>query len=956
MKNIFKGCKVWGLLFIIIVTVFCEYYEILSLIEDQTLSYRQLIRTSFRPVPSPHERDVVLVSLDDEYYKKTNIQPYKRSDLAKIIRNVHKLGARLIVVDILMPHEHPELEGDAELYELFDNPAYDNVILSSHIEFKTDCAEGVVVYPSKTVSPPLRPTGYINIISPSTVVTFLSRLRIYPSLAQSYNIWPLAVMSASKFLNVTPRLENNILHLGDKRFQLDQHNDLYIDYSPVPANSQYLNDFMGLTALPFIDVIYPVNYGNAAQYFESINNKSKENEHILELMFWIKDKIVVIGDTSITSQNWFDTPVGTMFGSEIVADTISTLLSNTSLRPASLAIEALISILMLTLIFLSVARCHNVRYSFLLYITINIIFTTLCFIVYMYDGYIITMTYNYLFGLIGYLVITLYYRSIDTQKKEQARLQQKKIESKYQGIFENAIEGMFQVNEKGLITAINPSALRILGYDSLADLQNIILDRNTRLYVDSKDQQKIIQLMNEKSIVNDFETRFYRKDGSLIWVSFNVRCTKDALKHNIYEGSFVDITEKKMRIKAEKEAEAAKVAMKSRTEILGSMSHELKTPLNAILGMAESLKNSELSDQQKRDVEVFEMAGEHLLTLINDILQLTKLEFGKIDLNIVSFDLSIFIDTIKKIMEVQQKQYKNVKIIYNIQETMPDKIRGDKIRLQQIITNLMDNALKFTPQGTITLTITTVMLEEFSKTYLPDVDDEQTQFFFFQVKDTGVGIPESKQKAIFDTFCQIKNNNNANVGAGLGLPICKRLVEIMNGVILLNSEVDKGSTFSFAVPIELNLIAEIDNDICVVSGPLEILLVEDNLNNQIVFQALLDDTDHQIEIAWDGEEGVEKFKSKKYDIVFMDLQMPRMNGFEATRKIREYENENNLAETPIIAVSAQTFFKKENKATRAGCNNNLEKPIKKGVLMNILHQYGAKNQPSDHIEQLSKRS
>jgi len=949
MEYLFKRSKVWWLLFIVVTIVFCEYYEILSLIEDQTLSYRQLIRASFRHISSTNERDVVLVSLDDEYYQKTSIKPFKRSDLANIIKNVHKLGARLIVVDLLMPYEHPEYEGDIELHGILEDPAYNNVILSSHIEFNSDCSDGVVVYPSATVSPPLRPTGYVNIISPSAVVTFLSRLRIYPSLAQNFNIWPIAVLSASKYLNTSPRIENHTLYLGDHVFQLDQHNDLYIDYSPVPANSLFLNEYLGLTALPFIDVTYPANYRNADQYFKSITDNSKENAHILELMFWVKDKIVIIGDTSITSRNWFDTPVGTMYGSEIVADTISTLISNTSLRPASVAMEMLISIIMLTLILLSVARCHNVRFSLFVYISINILFTALCILFYMYDGYIITMTYNYLFGLIGYLTITLYYRSIDAQKKEQARLEQEKTESKYQGIFENAIEGMFQVDEKGMITAINPAALRILGYKSLADLQNIILDRDTRLYVDRYDQQKIIQLLNEKSIVNDFETRFYRNDGSLIWVSFNVRRTKDALNNIMYEGSFVDITEKKLRIKAEKEAEAAKVAMKSRTEILGSMSHELKTPLNAILGMAESLKNSDLSDQQKRHVEVFEMAGEHLLTLINDILQLTKLESGTINLNVVSFDLNIFIDTIKKIMEVQQKQYKNIKIIYNIQETMPDKIRGDKIRLQQIITNLMDNALKFTPQGMITLTITTVMLPEFKNTSLPKIDDEKTQFFFFQVKDTGIGIPESKQKLIFDTFCQIKNNN-VNVGAGLGLPICKRLIEIMNGVIILNSEVDQGSSFSFAVPIELSLIAETDDDISVISGPLEILLVEDNLNNQIVFQALLDETDHQIEIAWDGEEGLEKFKTKKYDIVFMDLQMPRMNGFEATRKIRQYEKVNNLTETPIIAVSAQTFFKKENKATRAGCNNNLEKPIKRGVLMNILRQYGPKLQSPDNEE------
>jgi PAS domain S-box-containing protein len=940
MKFIFKRFEIWGLLFIVIATVFCEYYELFSLIEDQTLSYRQLIRTSYRNVSSSN--DIVLVSLDNEYYNKTRVKPFKRSDLAKIIQNVNKLGAKQIVVDILMPYAHPVPEEDAQLFGLLIDPVYENVILSSHIEFNSECSFGEIIYPSETVMPPSRPTGYVNIISPSAVVTFLSRLRIYPALAQNDNIWPLAVLSASNFLNTTPHIENHSLHLGDRVFQLDHHNDLYIDYSPVPVNSHFLNECLGLTAFPFLDVAYPDNYQNAEQYFESISGSTKENARLLELMFWVKDKIVVIGDTSNTSRNWFDTPVGTMFGSEIIADTINTLISDAPLRPASFGIEAIISILMLSLILLSVVKCKTVRLSFISYIGINILFTALCVASYVHYGYVITMTYNYSFGLIGYLAITLFYRSIDSQKQEQARLELINAEAKYRGIFENAIEGIFKIDQIGNIIAINPAVYHILGYDSQDELQIILLDRKKRLYVNQNTQEQLIQLLENNSVVEGFETQYQRKDGSWIWISLNVRITKDASGEIVYEGSFVDITEKKMRIKAEKEAEAAIIAMKSRTEILGSMSHELKTPLNAILGMAESLKNSDLTPKQKRHVEVFEMAGEHLLTLINDILQLTKLESGKIELNVISFDLQIFIDTIKTIMAAQKKQYPNVSIVYNIEETLPDKMQGDKIRLQQIITNLMDNALKFTPEGTITLTISTVILPEFKTLALSDIHDD-AQLFFFQVKDTGIGIPQNKQKAIFETFCQI-NDINSNVGAGLGLPICKRLVEIMKGKIILESEVDKGSTFSFVIPLKQSLEPEAVAEKELMRF-LDLLLVEDNLNNQIVFQSFLDESDHRIDIACDGVEGVEKFKQNKYDIVFMDLQMPNMNGFEATQHIRQWEKDNNLSKTPIIAVSAQTFYKKENKATKAGCNSYIDKPIKKDVLMNILRQYSKKNTP-----------
>ncbi len=646
MKKNYYRYDIYCLIFLIVSACLCEYYEAFTIIEDQTLSFRQLMRTSVRKIKKVQTRKVVLVSLDDEFYQDLNQKPAKRSEIATLIQKIHALNPKLIVINLLM--RYPTYSSEDEiLQELLDKPEYSNVLLASHVEFNKDHLKSELIYPSDTIRTDHTTTGYVNIISPCSVVTFLSRLRIYPEIANDSSIkdgWPLAIQAAKKFLNVTPRIQENTLYLGNQLFQLDHNNDLYIDYSPVPADATFLNDYMGLTASAFLKLKDPKPYQYDEEFIKNAdyNTLSEEDITFLELSFWVKDRIVVIGDTSIDTRDWYDTPVGTMYGSEVVADAIDTLIKDSFLRPASLPVEWCISIVMLSLILLSVGRIHKVRSCFLVYLGINILFTAVCSILYIYYGYIITMTYNYLAGGLIFFAATLYYRSIDHQKKEFSKkeLEKKKAsleqaESKYRSIFENAIEGMFQMDESGHILSANPSALSILGYDHPSEMQDILLDRTNRLYVDRNEQAKLICLIQKETIVKGFETRVYRKDGSWIWLHLSVRHVMDE-KNSLafYEGSFLDITEKKKRIDVERETEAARAAMKSRSEVLASMSHELRTPLNAILGMAKILKESDLSDVQKNYVEIFATAGEHLLVLINDVLSLTKLESGTIQLDL----------------------------------------------------------------------------------------------------------------------------------------------------------------------------------------------------------------------------------------------------------------------------------------------------------------------------------
>jgi len=946
MKKLIKRYDIYALIFFIACACVCEYYEPFTIAEDQTLSIRQLIRASFRNIQVEKPKNVVLVSLDDKYYHEIHHKPINRADIALLIQNINKLGPKVIVVNLLM--RYPSFSVDDKLLkELLNDPFYDNVITASHIEFEEN-SQPLLVYPSNTIRSNHITTGYVNIISPCSVVTFLSRLRIYPEITRQKDGWPLAIQAAKKFWDVNSHINNNVLHIGKHTYELDHHNDLYIDYSPIPRDSKFLNEYLGLTAKAFLHLKYPNNYQNAENFLDNadIQSMSADELNLLELLFWVKDKIVVIGDTSIDTRDWFDTPVGTMYGSEIVADTINTIINDSNLRPASFYVECFISILMLTLIFMAILCCQRVVSSFFIFFLINAVFTLICTFLYSYNGYILSMTYNYLFGILLFIVITIYYRSIDRKKKliAQQELENKKVsleeaEAKFRSIFENAIEGIFQMDEKGHILSVNPSALKILGYDRPEDMKDVLLDRGNRLYVDKKDQQKIIELIKEQNIINGFETRMYRKDGNSIWVSLFARGVRDENKNILfYEGSFLDITEKKKRTDALREAEAAKAAMKSRSEILATMSHELRTPLNAILGMANILKESNLSNDQKKYVEVFSMAGEHLLVLINDVLNLTRLESGAIQLQKKPFNLIDFVETVKGIISMQNRCHPDVKIQYNIQPDIPNQLVGDKIRIQQIITNLMDNALKFTQKGYILLSVAIDPFDEFKDMVLPTVSDDSMKLYYFQVKDTGFGIPIDKQQTIFETFCQIRHEDN-NMGAGLGLTICKRLVENMGGKIIVTSEPGKGSQFSFVLPLKIQENDDKPQKNDFVIEPLKILLIEDNANNQMVFSIYLDDSDHDIDIAFNGEEGVEKFKEKKYDIVFMDLQMPILDGFEATRFIRQWERDNQLKETPVVALSAQTLSHKKTKALEIGCTDFIEKPLQKKVLLKTLAKY-----------------
>lgn len=426
------------------------------------------------------------------------------------------------------------------------------------------------------------------------------------------------------------------------------------------------------------------------------------------------------------------------------------------------------------------------------------------------------------------------------------------------------------------------------------------------------------------------------KDGKEVWLTTNLAPYRDNEGEIIgLVGISWDIT---FRKNYENELQAAKEqaeeGTRAKSEFLANMSHEIRTPMNGIIGMAEILKQADLGEQEEENLDILISSTRSLLSLVNDILDISKIEAGKIELEIEDFDIRNTLKDIENIIYIKAEE-KALDYKTFINPNVPEFLSGDPSRLKQIILNLVNNAVKFTLKGQVHVFI--------------DIVDEHNDRvkIMFKVHDSGIGISEEGKKHLFQLFSQVDNSTTKNYGGtGLGLSIAKQLVILMKGEIGMESEQDKGSMFWFtawldkssrttAIPEPFDKEFIFDGE---ASKKLYILLAEDNEINQKIIQYSLTNAGYSVDIARNGQEAIDLYHQNNYDLVLMDVQMPILDGYEATAHIREVENVimNGSQRIPIVALTANAMKGDREKCLDAGMDEYLSKPFTPNDLIGII--------------------
>ncbi len=532
--------------------------------------------------------------------------------------------------------------------------------------------------------------------------------------------------------------------------------------------------------------------------------------------------------------------------------------------------------------------------------------------------------------------------SEDITEHRQAIQDLKVSEERFQLAVRGSSDGIWDWNIATDEVYYSPRFKELLGYEdhefphSLSTFWSL-LHPNDRKWVEGA-----IQAHLTSKVVFDVECRLRLRSGEYKWIRARGQALwSESGQPGRMAGSITDITKAK-------EAESAiiqsrlelLVAGRAKSEFLANMSHEMRTPLNAIVGITDFLVRSPLSPEQRSLVQRCSKASDGLLRLIDDLLLAAKVESGTLGLVEEPFGLRDVVTECTGLM-LTEAQTKNLALTVHLDAALPAQVVGDAQRLRQILLNLIRNAIKFTKEGRIKIHVG------------QSPDDNEESHILVSVTDTGIGIAPEQRETIFNRFTQANSPANRQYGGvGLGLAICKQLVGLMGGRIWVESTPGKGSTFSFIVRFTAApdhhalpraaasaIPAQMDETHGYASRSLNILLAEDCIESQDIMKLYLRDTSHQLHCAETGVTALEQFKSGRFDLVFMDLHMPEMDGCSATRLIRAWEAERRRTPTPIVALTANGLDEARLESRAAGCDGFLTKPIRMTTLLQTIQRY-----------------